>query len=445
MSIRRETLAFLVGTAGCVLAGFLPWCEIPSSADSWIGADGKLHILARECAPGFIARTSLIVFGLLSTVFLLFGRNLLVQMRYMAHAVLLFFLLIPPLIVSSDLNLIKDGQIIYNQVQQVVLDMELSINQQQVDWRTRQNFIEAGSMRLQSSQDPSSPPSLALDWSEVPEFVDRTLGLTNALLNLLGKGWYLALVCLTIWLLGAYSGDKDATRRRAKDLIALSLVGCALLIIILAPRIMSEIHYKIARESAALGNYREAALEFGRSVALDPKRMISLSYLAQSAVVVEQLGCDTCSYMDVRKAQFSLQNIRDFDSVVSLLERAGRNDPNMPGLRYWISTSLILSGYVKFNQGQYSAADWQFTRALKLVPIDAMAWYGKAMVQIRLRNFTRSAKYLENAVEIQNNLSFRRLTLQGQLHLVRAWSAFTDNDIVGAHENYSRYLIPESW
>jgi tetratricopeptide (TPR) repeat protein len=442
----RETLAVAFGAAICVLAGLLPWCEVPSATGSWIDADEMLHIVADECWPGLLARMLLLAFGLASSALLVLGREKAVGMRHLAVAVLVLFLLTPQVVLMVSPNSVRDENLVYDHVDLTIADMERSLNQQQVDWRAWQT-VDMGGVGLAARVDAGHelPRLEGLGWSDAPAIVDSVLGYSNAFLNLVGAGWYLGIVGLVCWLFGAYSGDPDAARRRSGGAATAVLLGTTMLLAVMAPRFLAAAYVHSARDSVALGNYREAGLAFEQADALTPLRRFSLSNVVEEGKIDDQLLCAMCATVVTGRAALALSAGRDFAAAASYFDMIENVEPTLPGSIYWRSVANLLAGFERFNAGQYSAADVYFARALTLVPIDALGWYGRSLVQMRLGDFDRSARHLANAWAIQDRLGFRRLTLQGQLHLVRSWAALKEGNLVLAHESYSRYLTPESW
>jgi tetratricopeptide (TPR) repeat protein len=137
--------------------------------------------------------------------------------------------------------------------------------------------------------------------------------------------------------------------------------------------------------------------------------------------------------------------VRDYQGAARALEKAAALAPDMPEMRYWLSQAYVESGIDIFNTGQYAAADRFFRRALAHVPSDALAWYGRAIVQLRLRDFAAAAEYTHQVVRLQNYLGFKKYPPHAQWLLALSWSAYRRGDFVEAHRYFSEYLTPERW
>ena len=170
----------------------------------------------------------------------------------------------------------------------------------------------------------------------------------------------------------------------------------------------------------------------------------SLSYQAQIGAITQRRGCMSCPETYLYRANNAVV-ARDYRSARLAIEKAAALAPDMPGIRYWLSQAYVEVGIDAFNAGQYLSADRWFQRTLPLAPSDALAWDGRAIVQLRLRDFAAAADYTREVVRLQGYLGFKntRLTRSGCWRSPGApTSAAISSRLIGISRNtYPRALV----
>jgi len=447
-SITREGVAMGVGAVACIIAGTRSIVEVPSAALSYIAADDTLTIVYHSWIYTAILSGLVFAFGIVVLLALIYGTRSAVKMRYPAAALLFAFCTLPQILMMTRPDIVRDAHLTFLTVDLVVEDMEANFNLQQVDWRRWQDFTKT--MGAAVSAIPSTPVvqmvrPLDTSWAALAQISNVNLGLTRPTMNTLRAGFYLSVAGLVCFLLGAYSGDSEAGLRRARDRLRVPLVVLIVFGGIQALRLHAQSYALEAKAQAMRGEYEQALGSYEKALIWNPLAAYDLTLNEVGPERARNLMCSTCWETRLEEGKALVQGRQDIDGMVMLLDVAKDEMSGQPGYRYWTASYLTLAGMQKFNEGDVSAADRDFRRAIQSVPFDGLAWYGRALVQIRMGNHARAAHYLENVRKVQEQVNFTRLTLRAQLILMQSWDQFQKGDLEAAHELYSLSLTPETW
>lgn len=447
-SLTREGLAMAAGAGACIVAGTRAVIEVPSAALSYIGPDETLIIVHHSWGYAALLRGLVLTFGLFVLLTLLRGTRVAVQMRYTATALLFAFCTLPQILMIARADIVRDAHLTFLTVDLVVEDMEANFNLQQVDWRRWQDFTKT--MGEAVSAIPSVPVvqmvrPLDTSWAMLTQVSSVNLGLTRATLNTLRVGYYLSIAGLVCFLFGAYSGDPGAMVRRAQDRLLIPLVVLVVFGSIQALRLQSQSYAIDARTFAVRGEFEQAIEAHAKALTYNPLAAYDLTLNEVGPQRARNLMCDSCWETRLEEGKSLVRSRHDIDGMVLLLHITKDEMGAQPGYRYWLANYLTLAGMKKFNEGNVSAADRDFRRALQAVPFDGLAWYGRALVQNRMGNHARAADFLENVLEVQKQVNFQRLTLRAQLILMQSWDQFQKGNLEAAHQLYSLSLTPEAW
>jgi tetratricopeptide (TPR) repeat protein len=447
-ALERETLAGAVAIAACLVAVALPWYWIPSSELSWLDANGLLRLEGEEVPAATVLKLLIVVFAAAGVVIMCMRRCSLVCLRGPALVVLCAVLMLPYYVTLFHPGAVKDMRTIYYSTDRAITDMEFNMVHQQKDWRVWQNIAAGMHSRARLTTEPEDNEwdFGLVSWSGQTRLLEN-LGYSNDSLNIAGRGWFLAILGLTTFLIATSTlRVPRAAKRPLAVRYVTSLLLLGLISVSLAPRIIAEVLRQQAGIAAASGDSITATAKLDRATFWTPGLQWALGFHATGGNLKLQLGCADCPEAQLARATARLRS-GDHMGSLNFLETAARSprSSQFPALRFWRSQLHTEAGVHLFNSGQYSAADAHFERALRLVPFDGMAWYGRAMVFARYRDYDRSARFLEQAVTLQKHLGFKRLTLQSQWLAMGAWAAYHGGQPAEAHVLYRRHLTPEAW
>jgi tetratricopeptide (TPR) repeat protein len=238
-------------------------------------------------------------------------------------------------------------------------------------------------------------------------------GLSNAFLNVAGFGLYVTIAGILVLLIGMYVREGQGRLVLLADTRFIVMIFLIVFGIQLAPRLVAEYHSRAAKIALAQGDEVTAMRELRAANRIIPLMAESFLMQARVGAITFRQDCKDCAETYVYLAQQAITNA-DYHEAWSNLNRAANMAPALPGLRFWLAATSIEVGLDLFNSGEFSAADEMFARALALTPGDAMGWYGRAVVALRLRNFDAAARYFEQAVRLQSYLNYRRYPLRSQ-------------------------------
>ncbi len=271
-----------------------------------------------------------------------------------------------------------------------------------------------------------------------------TLGLSNAFYNMAGTGYYLGLGGLAIVLLGIYGRRPGGRTLLLRDIWFAPLCIAGVFAVLFVPRAIGEYHSQMADAAATVGDDALAMAELRQMPFWMPTVAYSLNYQARIGDITGRRGCVSCPETYLAQAAAAVKS-RDFGAAVAALERAATLDPTMPGLNMWLGQGYLELGLDTFNAGFYSSADTLFRQAIAHYPAQALAWYGRGIVQIRRHDYGAAAGDLLQVVRLQQYLGFRKYPPHAQWLLAGAWQAYQSGDYNDAHRLFSEYLTPELW
>lgn len=440
----RSDYAILAGALFMALSAYRAWYVLPSPYDTTIGPDGLLSIVETEFPAATVLRVGIGAFGAITLLVLLTKTQALAKLRWVGWLLLGAVIALPFALQLWSPNLLRETQVIFSHVDRAATDMEQNLNQQQRDWRDLQTFKASPSLRWNA--DLPGYVDWSLDMLSLAGQVDvlETLGLTNAYFNIAGLGWYFGMAGLLVFELGVYGRLPEGRRYLLRDLPFIPACLASLFAVMLVPRGIGEYHSQLAAEAFSRGDEAYGLQELRAIPFWTPSIAYSLAYQAQIGAITQRRGCMSCPETYLYRAN-NFVLVHDYRSAVLAIEQAAALAPDMPGMRYWLSQGYVELGIDTYNAGQITDADRFFSRALALVPSDALAWYGRAIVQFRLRDFATAADCTREVVRLQSYLGFKKYPPHSQWLLALSWSAYRRGDFVEAHRYFSEYLTPELW
>ena len=440
----RSDYAILASVLFMALSAWRAWYVLPSPYDTAIGVDGLLAIVETELPAATMMRVGIGAFAAITLLVLLAGTRSLAKLRWIAWLLLAIVLALPFATQLWSADLLRQTQVIFSHVDRASNDMEFNLKNQLRDWRDQQEFDASPPFRW--GTDLPGYSDWNLDMLGLAGQVDvlDTLGLTNGYFNVAGLGWYLAIGGLLVFQLGVYGRPPAGRRDFLRDLPLIPVCLVSVIALMLVPRTIGEYHGQRAARASSIGDDAYALDELRAVPFWMPGIAYSLSYQAQIGAITQRRGCMSCPETYLYRANNAVV-ARDYRSARLAIEKAAALAPDMPGMRYWLSQAYVEVGIDAFNAGQYSSADRWFQRTLLLAPSDALAWYGRAIVQLRLRDFAAAADYTREVVRLQGYLGFKKYPPHAQWLLALSWSAYQRGDFVEAHRYFSEYLTPELW
>ncbi|MBN9560598.1 MAG: tetratricopeptide repeat protein [Alphaproteobacteria bacterium] len=440
----RSDYAILASVLFMALSAYRAWYVLPSPYDTTIGLDGLLSIVETEFPAATVLRVGIGAFGAVILLLLLAKAQALAKLRWPGWLLLGATLALPFAMQLWSPNLVRETQVIYSHVDRASNDIEFNLKNQQRDWRDLQRFDPSPVLRW--ATDLSGYTDWSFEMLGLAGQVDvlDALGLTNGYFNVAGRGWYFGMSGLLVFQLGVYGRLTGGRRYLLRDLPLIPVCLVSVFALILVPRAIGEYHSQVAGRAISKGDDTHALEELRAVRFWIPSIAYSLAFQAEIGAITQRRGCMSCPETYLYRANNAVA-VRDYQGAARALEKAAALAPEMPGMRYWLGQAYVESGIDIFNTGQYTAADRFFRRALAYVPSDALAWYGRAIVQLRLRDFAAAAEYTHQVVRLQNYLGFKKYPPHAQWLLARSWSAYRRGDFVEAHRYFSEYLTPELW
>jgi len=440
----RSDYAIFASALFMALSAYRAWYVLPSPYDTTIGLDGLLSIVETELPAATVLRVGVGAFGAITLLVLLVKTQALAKLRWIGWLLLGATIALPFATQLWSPDLVRETQVIYSHVDRASNDIEFNLKNQQRDWRDLQDFDASPSLRW--GTDLPGYTDWSFDMLGLAGQVDAldALGLTNGYFNVAGVGWYIGMGGLLVFQLGVYGRLTGGRRYFLRDLPLIPVCLVSVFALILVPRGIGEYHSQIAGRAISNGDDTHALEELRAVRFWIPSIAYSLAYQAEIGAITQRRGCMSCPETYLYRANNAV-SLRDYKAAVLAIEKAAALAPDMPGMRYWLSQGYVEAGIDTFNAGNYSLADRYFRRALAHVPSDALAWYARAIVQLRQRDFAAAADYTYQLVRLQDYLGFKKYPPHAQWLLTRSWSAYRRGDFDEAHRYFAEYLTPESW
>ena len=443
--IDRSEYILWIGAVGLLVAAYMGWHEHPSSLLTTVNAGNELEFAVTVSPFELVLRALTVLWAVLLIFTLLWQRRTII-VRRAGLTLLLLHLVFPYFINQWEPERMLDGRLLYLETDRVVQDMENNLQEQQRDWRDNQVFSVTHRIFITSLHLPVEDNwGLRLISPGRQEHVlQNILGVSNAFLNLCTRGWILALVAPLLVLSGLYLRDPEGGSVFVADLKLFIAAALMLLTALLVPRMIGN-HLEELGDEAYYRGEQNPALNYWRAAEKwDRALKYSLSFRQKMGQVEKNLACYDCLDAILADAYADLGDLQ-LPKTLADLERAERIAPHAKELRYWLASILTELGVSAFNRGQFTIAMEYWQRATLYLPIDPLPWYGQAMAQLRLKQFGKAAVALEQVTRLQEFLSFRKLTIRAQTHVMKSWAAYHRGDWLAAYSHYRQSLVPDNW
>lgn len=444
--VHRSNYLLLAGLLAVLVAANMDWYRQPEALASFVDTQNRLVLVEAWSWVEVALRACTFVLALAIGLCLLRSQRSWPLIWRLSLLMLGGLLLFPALRVHWEPQLAIDANLLYLQVDRVVTNMEDMLPLLQTEWRhwlqIDPNFMLAGNtMGLPSTPDWKLS---SLTLAQLPVVLDDLFGLSNEFLNLITRWWVVALVGTLMLLFGCYLKSVELDE---PGLLGRSRMGwwiAALFVLVIAPRLVGNYYQDLGYEAFVRGNQEEAVKHWRTALSWFPRARYVLSWHFHKGRLEKMKGCDDCFDVFLSDAYLLLQKNR-LDEAITLLQRAWELAPGDERIRYWLGYCMIGRGGVAFNRRDYALAREIFQEAVALLPTHAMAWYGLAMAHQQLGLHDEAISNLEQIARLQSYLSFKRLTIKGEVYMARSWAAFRRGDWLGAFDQYRDWLRPESW
>lgn len=430
-------LSFLVAIVGL----FVGWSKTPSSVSTVISSDGSLSIIDH------ISKYELIMKPILLAAYVyLFGKLLRGGLTDAVPRKLIVILMALVFVYPVYLNqwapqYKQDNRIVFTSLERTVDDIDTTFNNQQVNWRRDHKL----SNKFVLTQGWDYPP-LYDGWSisllnialQTHVSID-ILGLSNSFLSQVKLGWIFTVISLAMFIVSIYSYLGGSGKIILRDMLAGLAAFFIMIFVFIFPRYISELYLDKGDAYSSQGNYASAVKAWRSAAEWRPYISLDPSYQAKIGAALKIIGCNTCYETHLKNA-YDYVTYRKYADALNEYKKAGLYGVDRLDLRYWLSSTYSDYAATLYNNGEYSLAEKYWKTSIAYVPVNASAQYGLSMVNLKFENYIESAKYMQNVREIQNHVTFKRLPVDAQLHLIRSWGEFRAGQLAAAHVEYWRYL-----
>jgi len=449
MDTQRSTYVLLVATFAFAVAASAPWFVYPSASASTLTPIGGLNLVTASVPfePPFRIVAALLA----AALFAIAWRSTATSFRGLARLLLVFWIAtaaFPYLINQWAPEAMIESRMLFKQMDLVVEDMEINMSGQQHAWRAWQQFRVKLPTEGVAGIDIPVPEKWnlgLLSWSNQFFVMAEILGFTNAFLNFAARGWVFALLAPPVGLLGLYLAKSKPCTALRRDLGFAALTLIAVGVLLLGPRAVAQAYLKSGDFAAATGD-RALAIDRWRTAATwKPSLRFALWYNARIGENRARLGCNECQLALLSQVEKSRLDDIVGEHALALLERAIAARPNLPAADLWRGMIAGEAAFDAYVTGDFGLADKLWHIVLHYIPTHPFAWYGRSLVKARLGDWDGIARDLAQIADIQNYLSFWKLTIRGQMLVAEAFAAYRSGDLAVAHERFSTYLTPERW
>ena len=337
-----------------------------------------------------------------------------------------------------------DAGTLYNGLERSIGAMEDNLSIQRADWGRWQELRPPVFRNLADSE---TLPGLTPEYfalSGTDEVVSDFLGFSNAQLNLAGRAWYLALASLFAVSLSLAVDARSSRRRRPRETLVSILLCGGLVVMMFLPRVISDSAANSAADALSKGNLAAAREQLTTAASWAPSAALSWKFQASLGFIDAAANCTSCDTVPVYVAKARLVE-NDLAGAIETLVGNGEQTTTVPGYRYFLSSCYVEAGIGMYNQGNLASAERYYAKALALVPINGMAWYGHALVRVKARDFDGAASALDQMLKLQDQLMFKRATLRSQYSLMKAWAEYGRGNFDQAQSLYDFSLSPDKW
>lgn len=438
-SLDRSVFVIIVATLAMFLSVISPWYLVPdfdSPSHQWVNAS----ISSIE----MIARTIMLLMVLLVPYFCLRKSQVNHVIQRLSWLLLLLIALFPFYIFHWEPEQFITGTMLQEEIELVSSDMEDNMNNQQREWRYWQklSFESYRGVSVGAKDGWSISFLYPTSFSKVSQII---FAYSNEFLNVVSRGWVFAGVGILLLLVGLSLRPKSTVIPYVPNRMFYFSSYMLVLFVSVFPRAVSEYKLQSADYLALKGNFSEAIKLYHSAADWKPSLKYSVNYYSGNlGELLSKQGCQNCFEVLMMKfsknlSQHKLLQARD------TLEMIERLYPDAKQVRLWISNVNNHLAIQAFNEGQYSIAANYWRESNRLMSVNPVSYYGIAMVNTKLKLFYEASESLEKVLSLQQYLTFKRMTIKGQLIVMQSWSAYKSKDHQSAFQIYSLGLTPEVW
>ena len=430
-------LAMMAAVAGI----YLGWSKTPSSALSYLDEDGKLII-----KETFTFYESVVKLMLLTGFIYIYhkipsGHVYDTNSRRVAIFLTVLVLTYPTYINQWEPEITQDSRVVFSNLEKVGYDMDVNQNEQQLNWRKEHifhgNFEAMGGAVYLPIYDHWGLE--LFDLAMQTHVFINLLGLSNSFLSQVRQGWVLAFISLIMFLLSAYSYLGRAGVFILHDMLFAVAVLFITLSVFFFPRFMAEYHLNKGDHYSMQGEHRKAVAEWREAAFWKPYLNMVTEYHEKIGGVMELRGCQTSFEVYIKKAHDLLAN-KDYGGALLEYNKAREKTSKKIDMKYWYASLYNALAVHFYNRQEYGMAEEYWNMALLYVPTIASPYYGLSMVHLKTDNYEKAVQNLDNVRELQQHVTFKRLSVLGQLHFISSWNSFKEGMLSEAHFMYSQYL-----